>query len=166
MWDKSKKIICTKFGFLIGDFPQIPIRSFGDFENPLGQHAVPLGLRSGLGSALRASLRPPLRPSGTACCPRGFSKSPPGSGGSGWKSPHKKPNFLYKFPLPGKNLKMPEGNFQITEDTFKFTRGKGIYYANSWQKTELSANIFTTPLCMCMVRFLCLYVSMKKVYTF
>ena len=44
MWDKSKKIICTKFGFLIGDFPQIPIRPFGDFENPLGQHAVPSGI--------------------------------------------------------------------------------------------------------------------------
>ena len=44
MWDKSKKIICTKFGFLIGDFTQIPIRPFGDFENPLGQHAVPSGI--------------------------------------------------------------------------------------------------------------------------
>ena len=31
----------------------------------------------------RASLRPSLRPSGTACCPREFSKSPPGSGDLG-----------------------------------------------------------------------------------
>ena len=65
-----------------GFYPD-PHRPFGDFENPLGQLAVPSGLRSGLGSALRASLRPPLRPSGTACCPRGFSKSPPGSGDLG-----------------------------------------------------------------------------------
>ena len=39
--------IYTKFWFLFGDFHQDPHRPFGDFENPLGQHAVPSGLRSG-----------------------------------------------------------------------------------------------------------------------
>ena len=56
-------------GFWSGFSPD-PHRPFGDFENPLGQHAVPSGLRSGLRSALRASLRPPLRPSGPADWPR------------------------------------------------------------------------------------------------
>ena len=75
-----------------------PHRPFGDFENPLGQHAVPSGLRSGLRSALRASLRPPLRPSGTACCPRGFSKSPPGSGDLGENSLSKtRISYIYFF---------------------------------------------------------------------
>ena len=57
-----------------------PHRPFGDFGNPLGQYAVPSGLRSGLCSALRATIRPPLLPLGTACCPRGFSKPPQGFG--------------------------------------------------------------------------------------
>ena len=48
--------IYIKFWFLFGDFHQDPHRPFGDFENPVGQHAVPSGLRSGLRSALRASL--------------------------------------------------------------------------------------------------------------
>ena len=58
----------------------------GDFENPLGQHAVPSGQSEDRREALRASLRPSLCPSGTACCPRGFSKSPPGSGDLGENS--------------------------------------------------------------------------------
>ena len=32
--------IYTKFWFLFGDFHQDPHRPFGDFENPLGQHAL------------------------------------------------------------------------------------------------------------------------------
>ena len=38
-------------------FSPDPHRPFGDFEIPLGQHAVPSGLRFALRSALRASLR-------------------------------------------------------------------------------------------------------------
>ena len=80
------KKIYTKFWFLIGNFQPDPHRLFGDFENPLGQHAVPSGQSEGRMEALRASLRPSLCPSGTACCPRGFSKSPPGSGDLGENS--------------------------------------------------------------------------------
>ena len=97
MSDRFKKKNMYKILVYGRGFSPDPHRPFGDFENPLGQHAVPSGLRSGLRSALRASLRPPLRPSGTACCPRGISKIPSGLVGSGLKSPHKNPNFLYKF---------------------------------------------------------------------
>ena len=58
--------IYTKFWFLFGDFHQDPHRPFGDFENPLGQHAVPSGLRSGP-QARRAALwdfQNPLRAPG------------------------------------------------------------------------------------------------------
>ena len=62
--------------------------------------------------ATRRALGPPLRPPfvasllspasapalGPGGLPSGFSKSPPGFGGSGAKSPQKNPNFLYKFP--------------------------------------------------------------------
>ena len=38
------KKIYTKFWFLFGNFQPDPHRLFGDFENPLGQHAVPSGI--------------------------------------------------------------------------------------------------------------------------
>ena len=67
--DKLEKKICTKFWFSVVDFQPDPLRPFGDFENPLGQHAVPSGI----------------------------FKIPSGLRGSGWKSPPKNQNFLYKF---------------------------------------------------------------------
>ena len=91
---RYEKKICTKFWFLVVDFQPDPLRPFGDFENPLGQHAVPSGLRSGLRSALRASLRPPVGPSGPAGCPRGFLKSPPDSGDLG-ENPLNKIRIFY-----------------------------------------------------------------------
>ena len=72
-------------------FPQIPIARSGILEIPSGstEHAVLSGLRSLLRSARRAS----LRPSGTPCCPRGFSKSPTGSGDLG-ENPLTKTRFF------------------------------------------------------------------------
>ena len=52
MPNRIKKKICTKFWFMVVDFPQIPIARSGILKIP----------------------------SGSTPCPRGFSKSPPGSG--------------------------------------------------------------------------------------
>ena len=58
MPNRIKKKICTKFWFMVVDFPQIPIARSGILKIP----------------------------SGSTPCPRGFSKSPPGSGDLGENS--------------------------------------------------------------------------------
>ena len=83
------KKICTKFWFFDRGFHQIPIARSGILK-------IPSCLRSGLRLPPRASLRPPLRPSGTAYCPRGFSKSPLGSGDLG-ENPLTKTKILYIY---------------------------------------------------------------------
>ena len=75
------KKICTKFWFLIGDFPRSPSPVRGFWKSP---------------RAARRARGPERRPEGTACCPRGFSKSPNGRWGSG-ENPRSKTRILYIF---------------------------------------------------------------------
>ena len=60
--------------------------------SPLPVRKIPLGSKSCLEEEPRlesASLQPPLYPSGIACCPREFLKSPPGFGDLIENSPSK-----------------------------------------------------------------------------
>ena len=98
LWEKendveSHKNIPIQFLIFVRGLSQNLHRLFGNFENTLGQHAVPSGLRYCVRSVFRVSFRPLLGSSGMACCPRWSAKSLPGSNGSGIKSPLKNHKF-------------------------------------------------------------------------
>ena len=129
------KKICTRFGFFVRESSSDPL-------SPSGILKIPRATRRALGPPLRppfvaSLLSPAFAPAlGPGGLPSGFSKSPPGFGGSERRFPPKNPNLLYKFSR--------RQNVQIIVLNFKFTQEFVCNSKISWLKSELSATRFTS----------------------